>query len=294
MMEPTSKDDDDSQNGDNPQVTPEEAEHNARPDDAIELEEEELIMNQGTILEAAFVDPAYQWPPPDGQGKNAIELKASQSLMEDLEHGDTEFNPTSQTLEKKKNTQMVGKKGVRTTKTVVEESSYRGFWCCKWDVKNHVVENERQDPFTVDEHGNVVPIKSAATGSVAPEQAAATANTAEDDRNLRYGKVPEGVLIYRLNTTTRKLQLLSEPHSNTNLDELVRELTIKKASPAKKDKSRRGIDLVGEDGTKCTLVACEQRTATAWLEVLEMMLGGSGNKLVRSRICFDNTLDASS
>mmetsp|Transcript_17398 Transcript_17398/g.43410 ORF Transcript_17398/g.43410 Transcript_17398/m.43410 type:complete len:199 (+) Transcript_17398:238-834(+) len=37
----------------------------------------------GTILEAAFVDPAYQWPSPDGAGKNAIELQASVNIMLD-------------------------------------------------------------------------------------------------------------------------------------------------------------------------------------------------------------------
>ena len=35
----------------------------------------------GTVLEAAFVDPAYVWPPPDGEGRNAIELQASVNLM---------------------------------------------------------------------------------------------------------------------------------------------------------------------------------------------------------------------
>ena len=35
----------------------------------------------GTIFEAAFVDPAYTWPPAEGQGKNAIELQASTALM---------------------------------------------------------------------------------------------------------------------------------------------------------------------------------------------------------------------
>jgi len=37
----------------------------------------------GTVLEAAFVDPSYQWPPPDGVGKNAIELQASVNLVLD-------------------------------------------------------------------------------------------------------------------------------------------------------------------------------------------------------------------
>lgn len=37
----------------------------------------------GTILEAAFVDPAYEWPSPEGVGKNAIELQASINIMLD-------------------------------------------------------------------------------------------------------------------------------------------------------------------------------------------------------------------
>jgi hypothetical protein len=37
----------------------------------------------GTVLEAAFVDPAYQWPPPEGEGRNAIELQASVTLLDD-------------------------------------------------------------------------------------------------------------------------------------------------------------------------------------------------------------------
>jgi hypothetical protein len=36
----------------------------------------------GTLLEAAFafVDPAYQWPLPEGEGWNVIELQASISV----------------------------------------------------------------------------------------------------------------------------------------------------------------------------------------------------------------------
>ena len=46
----------------------------------------------GTLLEAAFVDPAYAWPPVEGVGKNAIELQASIDLLEgdDISVGTTE------------------------------------------------------------------------------------------------------------------------------------------------------------------------------------------------------------
>lgn len=212
----------------------------------------------GAILEAAFVDPAYQWPPPDGQGKNAIELKASKSLMIDPNDDPDDAFRTQQRGE--------GNQGVKTTKTVIEDSSYRGFWCCKWNVKNQVHENIDTERFAVDDKGNIVEARES------PEPPIASAVDEKQARKeSRYGRVPEGILIYRLNTTTRKLELLSEPHSRTNTRKLVREMVIKKASPSS-DKSRRGMNLVGEDGTKTTLVACEQRTAIAWLEVLDMML----------------------
>ena len=286
----SASDDDYNSHDDVPQFTPDEA----MPEDAMD----DVDLNIGTVLEAAFVDPAYQWPPPDGQGKNAIELKASQTLMADLEDPTMEFNKETQSFVKKP-AMAPGQRGVRTTKTLVEDSSYRGFWCCKWDVKNQVAENIRQDPFEVDEHGNVVPLPERTSGtnaSMAASRSAAAAADAEqaqeeaaarkekeEMKEARYGKVPEGILIYRLNTQTRRIELLSEPHSNTDMDTLVRDMVIKKVSPSN-DSSRRGMDLVGKDGTKATLVACEQRTAIAWLEVLEMALGQKSAKMVRFSI----------
>jgi len=246
----------------------------------------------GTVLEAAFVDPAYQWPPPDGQGKNAIELKASQSLMADLEDPNKEFDKETQSfVPKKQATQnddhiasmKPGQKGIRHTKTVVEDQSYRGFWCCKWNVKNQVQENLREDPFEVDQHGKVIDLPESASVeeqvSAQQQQDVPGARTAAVDEKVerkegRYGKVPEGILIYRLNTTTRRLELLSQPHNKTDPSRLVRDMVVVEASPSE-ERSRRGMDLVGEDGTKFTLVACEQRTAIAWLEVLEMLIHGS-------------------
>lgn len=247
----------------------------------------------GTVLEAAFVDPAYQWPPADGEGKNAIELKASQSLMADLDNPDKVFDKETQSFVPRKTPEnnhglKPGQKGVRHTKTVVENQSYRGFWCCKWNVKNQVSENIREDPFRVDHNGNIVDVTPTASVEEQHQSHNGTAEPTQAEKEQRkpegrYGKVPEGILIYRLNTTTRRLELLSEPHSKTNMDTLVTDMTIVRANPSN-DKSRRGMELVGEDGTKTTLIACEQRTAIAWLEVLDMILdkGGSADSDERS------------
>jgi hypothetical protein len=56
-----------------------------RKEEAVKSTTTAGLMN-GTILEAAFVDPAYPWPPVDGQGKNAIELQASAKLLDDDDH----------------------------------------------------------------------------------------------------------------------------------------------------------------------------------------------------------------
>lgn len=246
----------------------------------------------GTLLEAAFVDPAYHWPPPDGQGKNAIELKASQSLMRDLHNPNKQFDKETQSFVPKikvnQNDDHIrglkpGQKGIRHTKTVVEDQSYRGFWCCKWNVKNQVQENLREDPFEVDAHGKLIDLQESASveekfaGQQSQDESGARTVAVEekaDRKEGQYGKVPEGILIYRLNTTTRRLELLSQPHNKTDTGRLVRDMVIVEASPSH-EKSRRGMDLVGEDGTTTTLVACEQRTAIAWLEVLEMLLHSS-------------------
>jgi hypothetical protein len=233
----------------------------------------------GTVLEAAFVDPAYQWPPPDGQGKNAIELKASQSLMADLDDPTKEFDRDTQRFFTKKDSMRPGQKGIKHTKTVLEDHSYRGFWCCKWNVKNQVAEIHREDPFEVDQYGKFVPVPP---GTPPKEQAkgGSPKSGRQSRKESRYGKVPEGILIYRLNTTTRRLELLSQPHTNTDTKALVRDMIIASASPSN-DRSRRGMDLVGTDGTRTTLVACEQRTAIAWLEVLDMMFGKGNVRAVQ-------------
>lgn len=98
-------------------------------------------------------------------------------------------------------------------------------------------------------------------------------------------------MIYRLDTATQTISLMSETHSNTDEETLCRDFTIVSVKPSP-DKSRRGMILTGivnagddeenndeTDGEEkkrrtkeITLVACEQRTAIAWLEAIDLML----------------------
>jgi hypothetical protein len=52
--------------------------------------------------------------------------------------------------------------------------------------------------------------------------------------------------------------------------------------------NRKGIMITGDDGDVVEIVACEQRTATAWMEALNMMLGKDrhGMKKVRYSLFF--------
>jgi hypothetical protein len=255
----------------------------------------------GTILEAAFLDPAY----PFSDMTAEIELQASPMLMAkaDMEDegGFKESNIESIKVPRKKVTQ---------TETVVK---YRGFacWkCCKTEeqvVKNvnisdpeqgavrnaYDAERQRkkeeyaakraqsrteaeryqktgqpqQDLWTEEQHIEAVAKEEASLEKIRKNQG-------ED----RYNHVPEGLLIYRLDTGTGELTLMSQPHPNTDVSTLCREMTVSNAE-ASHDRSRRGITFMGVNGDTTTLVACEQRTAIAWLETVEMMVGRMESQL---------------
>ena len=205
------------------------------PPAAVEGEEDPVVestkkMVNGTLLEAAFVDPAYGWPHAEGQGKNAVELQ----VMDDAS-----FETVS----------TAGKDVTETTTTTTTKS--KGWLCCKSD-----------DVVVTTEDG---------------KRMAASKKTRH--RRKKKGKsnrtVPEGILIYRLDTSDRSIHLMSEPSSNTDVGTLLTHMVVADAKPGD-DKSRRAINLVGVDGTKATLVACEQRSAIAWLEAMDMMLGHKG------------------
>jgi hypothetical protein len=220
--------------------------------------------SSGTILEAAFVDPAYTWPPSDGEGKNAIELQASLILLNE------DDSDSVQTTEATKQSMRM------PSRPIVEKVKW---WnCCK-----------AQDAVALQQ------IREYEAKKLAAKEARQKYREMKKDKSSvreklkrkkeKYNRVPEGILIFRLDTTTRTLHLMSSPHSKTDLGTLVEEMVVVKASPSP-DRSRRGMILTGQDGTQTTLVACEQRTAISWLESMNLMLAKKdSSKKFGKKVC---------
>mmetsp|Transcript_9490 Transcript_9490/g.13452 ORF Transcript_9490/g.13452 Transcript_9490/m.13452 type:complete len:770 (+) Transcript_9490:54-2363(+) len=244
-----------------------------------EIEANGDSVRNGTILEAAFVDPAYSWPPAEGQGKNAIELQASTALLRNVdptfEEEDLEDGIDPKDLKYPEPPKIKVKRKITTeTETV---TTYRGFFlrCCK---SSEQVVNTHSERLPVDEEEI-----NALKYQYSNEKARVARLRKEREKKLRekrklkyekekYNRVPEGILIYRLDTQNRTLRLMSPPHSNTNMDTLVEFMVIEDAREGI-DTSRRGIVLIDGNGQILELTACEQRTAIAWMEALDMMLG---------------------
>jgi len=209
----------------------------------------------GTVLEAAFVDPAYSWPPAEGEGRNAIELQASVSLLNDMGADDGTVATTESERERMtippKPTQSSNGKPVK-------------WWnCCQstdaaimsvqeWEVARKKAIRTRK------EHYATKKIRSK-----------------EYRKKNRYHCVPEGIMIYRLDTSNQTLTLMSQPNPKTDATALIQEMVIASAAPSF-DKSRRGMVLKSVDGKTLNLVACEQRTAISWLETMDLMLANKG------------------
>jgi len=231
----------------------------------------------GTILEAAFVDPAYAWPPVDGQGKNAIELQASVNLINSSKRGGSNNNIDDSdarsvaTTESWKERMKLPKKPRRPN----GGSSKVAWWrCCRnndavADGSNNKSPQRQSREWKEYEAKKLEALKARKEYAEMKRGRAKKNAKAYRDAN-KYNLTPEGILVYRLDTSTHMIRLMSAPHSNTNLKTLMTEMKVLRANPSP-DKSRRGMELVGEDGTMITLVACEQRTATAWLEAMNLM-----------------------
>jgi hypothetical protein len=209
----------------------------------------------GTILEAAFVDPAYSWPPEDGQGKNAIELQASIKLLQsnDDNADDASIFTTDSALERMRPPNAPRPKSIRniwncckTTETVISPEEMRMYE----EQKALAAEARQAHLLSKAEH-----IKQ-------KEKAARKA--------AKYLTVPEGILIYRLDTQRGLLQLVSQTHALTDVNQIVEECIVTAAVPYG-SKSRRAFQITDEHGNTHLLTACEQRTATAWLEAMNLM-----------------------
>ena len=202
----------------------------------------------GTVLEAAFVDPAYQWPPAEGEGRNAIELQASISLLDE--------NDSVCTTDSQRKRMEIPPK---------PEAIKKRWWkfCCQ---SNDAAIASLKD---------YEKAKKMALEARKAHHMKKKIKEKEFRKRNKYNRVPEGILIYRLDTSNQVLTLMSPPHNNTDVENLVTEMVVTSARPSP-DKSRRGMILTGMDGTKATLVACEQRTAIAWLEAIDLMLANKG------------------
>lgn len=230
----------------------------------------------GTVLEAAFVDPSYQWPPPDGVGKNAIELQASVNLFLDDNESVKTTESQKQRMTIPENPATVSKNGENNNR----KGRSRWWNCCRGGSGG--------DTAIIDlaeyEKG-----KRSALKHRKKHYAGKKARARQLRMKNRYNRVPEGILIYRLDTATQTISLMSDIHDKTDSETLIRDITVTSAKPSS-DKSRRGMVLTGivnaYDEDLCdnvstsvnkiqkeiSFVACEQRTSIAWLEAIDLML----------------------
>jgi len=195
----------------------------------------------GTILEAAFLDPAYS-----GIVETFTEMVQGTDEDDNVKPAQREAFETAVKTAQKKNPGL--------------------FSCC---TSNEAV----MDTHAPSASASRAPSTSAAAEKEqAANKTAAATSKAKDAAQNNTNKVPEGILIYKLDTTNNTIELKNEPGAKTDIGKLMTSMVIAKAAPSN-DASRRGIELTGIDGSKARLVACEQRTATAWLEAMDMMLG---------------------
>ena len=275
----------------NNEETEREPEQQLQQESQQQQQQQQQFGTSGTVLEAAFVDPSYQWPPPDGVGKNAIELQASVSLVLDDNESvkTTESEKERMTIPENPATGAI--KSNSNNKTKGDGSGAKWWNCCRGGSGGDtaiidLAEYEKK--------------KRAALKHRKKHYASKKARAKQLRMKNRYNRVPEGILIYRLDTATQSISLMSDINDKTDTGTLIRNITITSVRPSS-DKSRRGMILKGivnapdddddyedddevENGSlsrnksntksqqEVTLVACEQRTAIAWLEAIDLML----------------------
>lgn len=215
----------------------------------------------GMILIAAFVDPAYA----DAGDNATIELKASSYLL-------GEENAVREPEVPK----IAVKKIYKTETEQVIESRCGVFNCCRKTVSvdTHTyfvgakpVNKKEADRLAKD----FVEKREEARRQMKEREMKEKDKRKLQINNISYDKVPEGILVYRLDTADGSVTLLSQPHRLTNVKILLSFMTVESAEPSA-DKSRRSIVLTGKDGIQHKLTACEQRTAVAWMEAINIML----------------------
>lgn len=233
----------------------------------------------GTILEAAFVDPAYSWPPQEGEGQNAIEIRAAVTLLNDFL--DDSSIRTTDTMRARMTPPVRPDPSLRAARVATHQlpSQPQKWWqCCgKHTSDTGAVVAASEDPM-IEYRAQKAAAEKARYEHAIWKREKIRQKEKEYRKKNRYSRVPEGILIYRLDTSTHQLSLMSEPHTRTQLSTLIREMRVVQARPSP-DRSRRGLEVVGDDGRVVTLVACEQRTATSWCEAMNIMLAKNKNNI---------------
>ena len=134
--------------------------------------------SQGTILEAAFVDPAYSWPPSEGQGKNAIELQASAALLEDKDDSSVK---TTESLRQRMT--------LPTKPKHLEQVKKKSFFGCCQSTDAAMMDLKEYET-----------AKRSALKARKEHYTKKKAHAKAIRKKSRFNAVPEGILIYRLDT----------------------------------------------------------------------------------------------
>ena len=224
----------------------------------------------GTILEGAFVDPAYSWPHAEGVGKNAFEVVSKGTGSTD----DSDL-PAYPEVPKVK-----AKRKVITETEITSSNRCGGILKCCRSAEEAVV-NTRVETLAVDEEEKER-LKKEYLEKREEVKNQRKERLMKREEEEKYSRVPEGVLVYRLDTAERSITLISAPNSNTDMRTLMTEMIVADAA-ASRASNRRGIVVTGDMGEKVEIIACEQRTATAWMEAINMMLGKGKSKKVRMK-----------
>jgi hypothetical protein len=224
----------------------------------------------GTILEAAFVDPAYGWPAVDGQGRNAIELQASASLM----NHDSEDDPNAD-IESVQTTDSMKRRMKMPSLPKSNNGGWKALLCCRKRYSSEEEMRQYQEAKAL--------AQQARREHAMQKKERAKQRERQLRRSEKYNRVPEGILIYRLDTSTGQLQLVSNLHAKSSSDQIVTQCIVQSAEAAP-DKNRRSIRITAITEEQAqpqtfTLTACEQRTATAWLEAITIMTAKKRNGL---------------
>jgi len=240
----------------------------------------------GTILEGAFVDPAYSWPPEEGVGTNALELFNTKTPNSKKNSNDEDLMYPEVPIVTNK------RKVITETEVVTTGRCFGGlFKCCRSDeaVLNTSSETIHINPEEKERVKKEYLRKREKVKKKRKErkEMQKQMRKKQSEEIKKYTIVPEGVLVYRLDTAQKTISLISAPNSDTNMNELMTEMIVVDAVPSSA-LNRKGIMITGDDGDVVEIVACEQRTATAWMEALNMMLGKDrhGMKKVRYSLFF--------